>query len=152
MLRDIIPLIPFPLIKLPKERQNLFFLIKAMRVFRGLEKLNVPEIMKSVKEHYKLQLIELGASNPGLADDPTIDNNKMGHIIFISMALRTFKLILLIFNVSYFIGMSWLILCINIYTERHNVNYEDMMDNYFEPEEVYSFLEYYNMPYYSRQE
>ena len=38
MVRDLIPLIPFPLIQLPKKKHNLFFMIKAMRVEDPIEK------------------------------------------------------------------------------------------------------------------
>ena len=94
---------------------------------RGLEYLDVPEIIKQVKTHYQEKLVALEKINPRLADDTTLDNNKMESVIIISMALRTFKLILLIFNFSFYIGMSWLILCINYYTFLHNKTYPEIM-------------------------
>lgn len=76
--------------------------------------LNVPEIMRNVKEYYKNRLLELEKENPRLADDSTIDNTKMKDIIFISLTLKTLKLILSIFNFAYFTAMFWMIMCISL--------------------------------------
>jgi hypothetical protein len=77
-----------------------------------LNKFDVPKFMKGVKEHYKQKLIKLEKENPRAANDSTVDYTKMKDIIFISLSLKTFKLILSIFNFSFYIGMSWLLLCI----------------------------------------
>ena len=46
-----------------------------------------------------------------MANDHTVDNNKMVQIMAISLALKTSKLIIIIMNFSYFIGMLWLTMC-----------------------------------------
>ena len=40
-----------------------------------------------------------------------IDNNKIETILIISYSLKTFKLVIIILNMSYIVGMSWLIIC-----------------------------------------
>lgn len=52
-IKDLIPIIPFQLISLPKERGTLFYLIKLMRLAKGFRLLDVFTIMKQVKEIYK---------------------------------------------------------------------------------------------------
>lgn len=54
---------------------------------------------------------EFSEKHPDIAEDPTIDNNKMMQIMAITLFLRTLKLVLLIVNFSYFIGMGWFIMC-----------------------------------------
>ena len=46
-----------------------------------------------------------------LGEDTLKDHNNFNTIIFISYGVKTLKLIILIFNVSFFIGMIWLIYC-----------------------------------------
>jgi hypothetical protein len=47
--REIIPLIPLHLIKLPLNLQNLFYLIKTIRLLKCINILDIPKIMKKVK-------------------------------------------------------------------------------------------------------
>jgi hypothetical protein len=54
-----------------------------------------------------------------MANDPTVDNNKMVQMIFISLMLKTLKLINMIINFCYFIGMGWLIMCRVIQSVKH---------------------------------
>ena len=54
---------------------------------------------------------EFSENHPEIAEDPMIDNNKMMQIMAITLFLRTLKLVLLIVNFSYFIGMGWYIMC-----------------------------------------
>jgi len=39
------------------------------------------------------------------------DNNKIGLVISISLILKTFKLVIIIANISFFFGMFWLLFC-----------------------------------------
>lgn len=77
-----------------------------------MREIDVGKFMKGVKEHYKNQLIEKVKEDPRLADDSTMDHTKMKEIILISQTLRTLRLILVIFNFSFFIGMGWLLVCV----------------------------------------
>ena len=110
---------PLQMIPLRAKLNNLFYLIKAIRFGKGKELFNVMELMRSVKEHHKRQLIELAETNEKLANDPTVDNNNMIRVMIISLALKTVRLILMVFNFAYFIGMGWLILCHTIDRLQH---------------------------------
>ena len=48
--------------------------------------------------------------NPKLGEDTTNDNLRLGQILIIYHLLKTFKLIIIIANCTYFIGMAWLIM------------------------------------------
>lgn len=48
--------------------------------------------------------------NPKLGEDTTNDNLRLGQILIIYHLLKTFKLIIIIANCTYFLAMAWLIL------------------------------------------
>lgn len=95
-------------------------MIKGIRFGKGKELFNVTELMKSVKDIHKRHLIDLAENNEKLANDPTVDNNNMMMVMITSLALNTVRLILMVFNFAYFIGMGWLILCHTIDRIQHD--------------------------------
>jgi len=46
-----------------------------------------------------------------MADDKISDHNNINFIMTIRFSLRIIKLIIIIFNLSYFVGMGWLLFC-----------------------------------------
>ena len=58
------------------------------------------------------EMYHLINTNSKKAEDQKEDRNKITLIMRINLCLKTFRLILVIINFSYFIGMSWLIICI----------------------------------------
>ena len=46
-----------------------------------------------------------------MAENFYIDNNNIKFILYFNQALKTLRLIFLAFNFSFFIGMSWIIMC-----------------------------------------
>ena len=54
---------------------------------------------------------ELIKTNPELAEDMDQDNNQIEFLMMVNYGLKTFKLIILIINISFFLGMFWLIFC-----------------------------------------
>ena len=77
--------------------------------------------MKNIKE--------FAEKYPEIAEDPMIDSNKMMQIMGITLFLRTLKLVILIVNFSYFIGMGWYIMCQTIQNfgiySRTNIDWYD---------------------------
>ena len=115
-LVDFIPLVPLQLIPIRARLNNLFYLIKIIRFVKGKELFNIMELMKNVKEYNKEKLMYLDEK---IANDPTIDNNNMKQVMFTALALKTLKLILMIFNFAYFIGMGWLVIVSTIARIHH---------------------------------
>jgi len=46
-----------------------------------------------------------------MGDNKDIDNTKIRKLLLISYFLKTFKQVVIILNVSYFLGILWWILC-----------------------------------------
>lgn len=49
--------------------------------------------------------------DPLIDENSLVDNNSIDYLMNIKYFLETFKLVLVIFNVSYFIGIFWMIYC-----------------------------------------
>lgn len=50
-------------------------------------------------------------NHPELGEDVVNDHNQIEQLLHISYFLKTFKLIVIIFNISYFLGLVWIIFC-----------------------------------------
>lgn len=50
-------------------------------------------------------------NDPELAENQRLDNNNIELLMKISYSLKTLKLAITIFNISYFVGIVWLIYC-----------------------------------------
>jgi len=64
-------------------------------------------------------------TNYKLAEDMDQDNNQIENLMIVNYLLKTFKLIIIIINISFFLGMFWLIYCdvtMNI-TRAYQVHY-----------------------------
>ena len=110
-LIDLIPLLPFWLMKLPRQRQRLFLLLKMIRLVKGFTLFDVPKMMEVVKSGFQKNLHYIVENDEELANNREIDNNNIEEILIISYVLKIFKLIVVIMNITYLIGMIWMILC-----------------------------------------
>lgn len=81
------------------------------RIIKGFNIFDVPNIMEKVKAHYQEQLQNLVKEKPELANDINADNNSIEEVLQISYSLRILKLVVIILNISYLIGLMWLIMC-----------------------------------------
>jgi hypothetical protein len=110
-LSDFIPLIPFNWIGIFKfNNSRVFFLVKCFRLKETFAILDTAKIMKHVKRFYGNKLNEI-VKDPELAENIFIDQNKIMNIIMFSNLIKTIKLVILIFLVSYFLGICFYIFC-----------------------------------------
>lgn len=54
---DFIPLIPFFAIKMKRNRQQLFYIIKMIRLVKGFDLFDVPSMMTKIKFFYNKTLL-----------------------------------------------------------------------------------------------
>lgn len=80
-IRDFITILPLQLIPLPLDSGHYMFLIKCLRMFKGSKLVDSDYLMKGVKNYYHTGLAKLERDHPEIANDPTLDNTKMIHII-----------------------------------------------------------------------
>ena len=109
---DFLPIIPFDWMVPERDRiHRLLYLFKIIRLKRGLRLFNANKIMLFVKKMFKDQLLYVIEKKPDLSNDFNQDNNNIGVILAISHLVKSFRLVVIIFNFSYFIGMLWIIIC-----------------------------------------
>ena len=111
-LKDFIPIIPLQMVKMGDNGdERLFYLIKIMRLIKGLQVFDVANIMEIIKKQYQKKLDKIILERPDLAENTLLDNNNISRLITINNVLRIFKLVLIILNISYFLGFAWFIVC-----------------------------------------
>lgn len=109
-LFDLIPLIPLVALDLGGY-ERLFYLIKIIRLVNGFQVFSVPVIMEKIKLLNKKRLMTIIENDPVLAENVDEDNNKISALIFTNFTIKIVKLVIIILNISYFIGMFWYIFC-----------------------------------------
>ena len=77
-LLDFIVLLPFEYLKLKRRRDDLFYLIKMLRIIKGFVLFDVPDMMAFVKSQYQKKLQVIVDNDPELANDIDQDNTNIG--------------------------------------------------------------------------
>jgi len=108
---DLIPLAPFWLMKLPRKRERLFLLLKMIRLVKGFSLFDIPKMMEFIKNAFKKNLEYIVENDEELANNREIDNNNIESILLASYGLKIFKLVVVIMNITYLIGLCWYIIC-----------------------------------------
>ena len=69
--------------------------------------------------------------DPLIDENTLVDNNNIDILMNIKYFLETFKLVLVIFNVSYFTGIIWIIFCdfMDRYIFGHASDDHDLLEN-----------------------
>ena len=80
-----------------------------MRLYNGFKIFNIPEIMKKVKFLFKKRTDELILKDKDLAENTILDNNGIKQLIIIGFLFKIGKLVITLFNISFFIGFAWFI-------------------------------------------
>lgn len=82
-----------------------------MRIMKGYHLLGKNTFMRQVKALFFNRLQMLIVRDPVMAENSDLDNNNITLILMITNFFRTFKLVIVILTVSYFMGMMWYIFC-----------------------------------------
>jgi hypothetical protein len=86
-------------------------MIKVLRVNTGFAYFNIGKIYTDVKDYFKYRLIQKIKNHPEIESDMYNNHNGLETQMIIGLLLKAFKLIIIIFNLSFFLGMFWLIYC-----------------------------------------
>lgn len=111
-LIDLLPILPLEYLNLGGNMARHFFLIKVTRIRKGYQLISIKDIINEVKSYYQAENQKLIDSKSKLAENTLMDLNKVERIILIHHILKSMKLVILILNFSYFLSLSWLIVCI----------------------------------------
>ena len=112
-LFDVIPLLPFTIFLDNSQHRfyRLFFCIKVLRVKTGFDSFNIGKIYTDVRDYYKYRLLKRIKNHPEIESDMIHNHTDIDSQMIIGYLLKSFKLVIIIFNLSFFLGMFWLIFC-----------------------------------------
>ena len=88
---------------------KLFYIVKVYRIVKGLQIFKIRTIIDKIKYNVRKRVNAKCKEDPTLAENQDIDSNCINILFNIGYALRTIKLILIIVNVIFFLGLAWLI-------------------------------------------
>lgn len=109
---DTICVIPFSrMLEFIGEEARLLYLIKSIRIIKGIRFFSVPKMMKGIKSFNAYNLDRLAKTNPAIGNDKNNDQIKISMIMLVSYTLRILKLVIILFNLSFFFGIAWHIYC-----------------------------------------
>jgi hypothetical protein len=120
---DFITLIPMQFLHFKRHRERLFYLIKVLRFYKGFKVFNVAKLMKIIKDSFDGYLEKRCLEDPKFANDREGSNNNIETILFISYGLKTLQLTIVILNISYILGMIWIIMCQAVEDFYYDTNY-----------------------------
>ena len=109
---DTICVLPISrMLKFMGEEARLFYLIKSVRIIKGINIFSVPKMMKGIKNLNSMNLDMLSKKNRDLGNDKNTDQIKINMLMMINYILRIIKLIIILCNLSFFFGIGWHIYC-----------------------------------------
>jgi len=97
--------------KTGNHRRNTIFLIKIIRLRKVSSIFNVSFFMEEIKRMCYSHLAKLIAQDKRIGENQDIDRNNIEFLMKVGYGLKTMKLAIIIFNISYFVGILWLIFC-----------------------------------------
>ena len=96
--------------------------------------LDTKAFMKSVKSYFN-KILQKACEDEEIADEIIMDNNNIMAMLYIGNLFKVFKLVIVIFMVSYFIGIFFYIWC--DLTDNHEDNGFGTGENFIDTFEVY---------------
>lgn len=111
---DVIPCIPLQYVNIGG-REKMFYLIKIMRLYKGIQFMDVSAMVAYLGNYNtKVRLQNMINNDPVKANDTSKDNTFISYVLIGKYCLRVIKLVILIMTVTYFLGMFWFIICIEL--------------------------------------
>ena len=89
--------------------ERYFYLIKIIRLFNGFKIFSVPALMMKMKVINNKIIEKMIKYDKDKAEDTLEDNNNISSLILFNFFMSTFKLAIIILNISYFLGIGWYI-------------------------------------------
>jgi hypothetical protein len=82
-----------------------------LRLKRGLEAFEVGKAMDMIKTKMRERTERKIKNDPNVGEDTINDHNNIEEIMLTGYTLKTLKLVIIILNLSYFLGLVWIIFC-----------------------------------------
>ena len=107
-VKDLIPLLPVPfLFDHNSNFHHVSFLLKIIRIEKGFACFNVGSMMDAFKGRIKERTDKKIESDPLIGEDKINDHNNIEFIMITGYIFATLKLVIIILNCSYFLGLGF---------------------------------------------
>lgn len=104
-LKELIPLFPFYIFKWNRNRQNYFYILKLIRVERGINFLNKQQQSNFFKDYQNMHLRTLIKNEPAKANSQDKDYTLKDQLFYFNLATKFLKLLLFISCTCYYFAM-----------------------------------------------
>jgi hypothetical protein len=108
---DLVPLLPFHLLKMNRNRNHLFFILKVFRIRRSITALDPEKLLIIIKSRHLKTMNKRCKEDPLYANDKRKDNNKITFILLLSYTFKIIHLFYIILSASFYFGVSFKIIC-----------------------------------------
>lgn len=108
---DVVTLVPLAWALQGIHLGKVTYYLKVIRFLKALEIFDVSQMNRNAKEFAKKRIMKKIKSDPLIAEDTENDHNSIEALMIFSYLLKTTKLIIIIVNISYFLGMFWITFC-----------------------------------------
>jgi len=122
---DLLALLPFQLLQLTRHRERLFYLIKCVRLIKGIEMLDTKFLIIKLKKSFMTRIEERCKVDNEYANSMFAENY-IAIALNLSFMIKTLILSLAIINISYICGMCWLVMCTCVEDYLHDVEYSKL--------------------------
>ena len=110
-LSDLIPLLPLPLVLPLGGKEQHFYFIKVMRLFKVLKNFKIQAIMVHILKIHKANVNQMIEKDERIGEEMNADINKISTLLVINFIIRISKIALDILTICYFLGLGWYIFC-----------------------------------------
>ena len=107
---DIVTIFPLQIFFLGTGFSNYFYLIKMYRIKNGLEIFHVQNMTRIIREIVARRTLKKIKEDNNIGEDTINDHNNIEGLLFTSYILKTIKIMLVISNITYFLGVLWIVL------------------------------------------
>ena len=76
-----------------------------------MEIFDVSKLFNAIKESAKKRSLAMIAKDPLMGEDNIQDHNNIEALLLTKYSLKTFKVVVIILNLSYYLGLIWLLIC-----------------------------------------
>ena len=109
-IMDFLPIIPFVQMIDLGGREKHFYIIRILRLVAGFKILNVRKIMDRITAIIRDRMMKKDAlKQRNFVELSEEDENKISLVVLINFTLRILKLVIIILNISYFVGFFFFI-------------------------------------------
>jgi len=118
---------------------RLLFLIKVCRLKRVFETVSVSAVIHEIQVRTMNRKLSKIEADPTLGEDTLTDHNNVNFLMNVSHSMKIVELVILILNISYFVGILFMIVAeLNMKLERliNEDDYSDYFIEYFEIESL----------------